>query len=852
MAEWEVVTGDCLEVLRGLPDNSFHSMVTDPPAGIGFMGRDWDSDKGGRVSWIGWMTEVMKECLRVLKPGGHALVWAIPRTSHWTATALEDAGFEVRDVITHHFGCLSADTEILLDGQWEPYHKIAEGRHALCYNVDEGTYSWQPIQETFIYDYADTAYRLRGDYTDQIVSRSHRCLVKRDGTLVFKEAQSLERNETVPVLENLPDLLYALHVSRRGRSSQTCDLFGPLQGEMGSVAKSHSTRSGETTRQPQTSVSSCESLSGLRTRLRVLRTLASVAKDHLLHEMQIESSKYRARRTTKRSNRIAGDGDVRTMRDTEGIATERTSVSKASLLQSQLSFEAVSVREGHDGSWLEGAFGMVGAKSHVLSSEDDWSEQSRLEGWSDVLPQARQLSSDQVCSVSRRVPSDGSEGWLRDGTPADRGTTPWEMSSKVRGGASHQSRSNRQPANQSDAVQEQSGSQTVRGDRFTRTDLVTVEPVPYVGKVWCVRVPTGVFVARRNGQVFITGNSGFPKSQDVGKFIDKMAGAERKPTEAKRRMSRLWSDYRDNDRQTSTEHEAITAPATDEAKQWDGWGTALKPATEHWILVRKPLSESSIAKNVLKWGTGALNIDACRVHRTADDVPGWHQSGAKGSDGYLESDTFKIRDMSPEEIQERCGDKGRWPTNLLLSHSLDCNNSMCVEDCPVAELDRQSGIRRNGGRNDNKKQRPESVVWHGTGKPTDYAGDSGGASRFFPTFRYQAKPSRSEREAGLDDQPERTLNRVNPGGIEHDPRWAPVQVRNNHPTVKSIELMKWLLVLSTPPDGYVLDPFLGSGSTGCAAVQLGYGFFGCDKDPDYVAIARARIRYWQVKTEVGS
>jgi len=99
-----LLSGDCLEVLRELPDSSIDSLVTDPPAGIAFMGKAWDEDKGGSKQWIAWMTEIMKECLRVLKPGAHGLVWAIPRTSHWTAMALEYAGFEVRDVVTHIFG----------------------------------------------------------------------------------------------------------------------------------------------------------------------------------------------------------------------------------------------------------------------------------------------------------------------------------------------------------------------------------------------------------------------------------------------------------------------------------------------------------------------------------------------------------------------------------------------------------------------------------------------------------------------------------------------------------------------------------------------------------------------------
>ena len=87
-----------------MDSDSIDSMVTDPPAGISFMGKDWDKDRGGRDGWILWISEIFAECLRVLKPGAHGLVWALPRTSHWTATALEDAGFQIRDVITHIFG----------------------------------------------------------------------------------------------------------------------------------------------------------------------------------------------------------------------------------------------------------------------------------------------------------------------------------------------------------------------------------------------------------------------------------------------------------------------------------------------------------------------------------------------------------------------------------------------------------------------------------------------------------------------------------------------------------------------------------------------------------------------------
>ena len=104
MPSVKILHGDCVELMRAMEEGSVDAVVTDPPAGISFMSKEWDHDKGGRSQWVAWMTGVMRECLRVLKPGGHAVVWAIPRTAHWTGWAIEDAGFDVRDVITHLFG----------------------------------------------------------------------------------------------------------------------------------------------------------------------------------------------------------------------------------------------------------------------------------------------------------------------------------------------------------------------------------------------------------------------------------------------------------------------------------------------------------------------------------------------------------------------------------------------------------------------------------------------------------------------------------------------------------------------------------------------------------------------------
>jgi site-specific DNA-methyltransferase (adenine-specific) len=386
---WKVVNGDCLEELEKAPDDSIDSIVTDPPAGIGFMGRDWDKDKGGRDHWIAWMTEIATECRRVLKPGGHALVWALPRTSHWTATAWEDAGFEVRDRVSHLFG------------------------------------------------------------------------------------------------------------------------------------------------------------------------------------------------------------------------------------------------------------------------------------------------------------------------------------------------------------------------------------------------------------------TGFPKSMDISKAIDRAAGVE--PIDTGIPSARHNSYSTGSGTTIGHQHGVpnITTPATPEAKQWQGWGTALKPACEDWWLLRKPIGEKTVAKNVLKHGTGGLNIDACRI--PGDMGP----DRALGKPRRTDNDKFgkanaTINPQSP---------LGRWPAHLVLD-----------EDA-AAMLDEQSG----------------------------------GASRFF----YVAKPSKKEKEAGLDH-----LDRVSAGemtdrkegskGLDN-PRAGAGRTggsKNKHPTVKSIALMTWLIKLITPPGGVVLDPFCGSGTTGCAAVKNGFRFIGIEQDEDFAGIASARIEHW--------
>jgi site-specific DNA-methyltransferase (adenine-specific) len=344
--------------------------------------------------------------------------------------------------------------------------------------------------------------------------------------------------------------------------------------------------------------------------------------------------------------------------------------------------------------------------------------------------------------------------------------------------------------------------------------------------------------------------SGFPKSLDVSKAIDKAAGAEREVVGTKKAVPGV-AFTSDGPAELN-----ITAPATDAARQWSGWGTALKPAHEPIVVARKPLS-GTVAGNVLAYGTGALNIDGCRVGVTDADLAAMSgRSGARtGGQVFVGKGDGNNWEPTPA---------GRWPANLVFTHAADCGEA-CADGCPVAELDGQSGV---------SKPKPERRGRAGgcgsersLGMTADHIGTwpadpGGGASRFFtvtewdPTadvapFRYVAKPSKRERNAGLDglpavhrsngnkwtDQDYRVARGERPPSAESGPR------QNHHPTVKPVALMRWLVRLVTPPGGTVLDPFAGSGTTLVAATLEGFDAIGIEMTDDYLPIIEGRVAW---------
>jgi site-specific DNA-methyltransferase (adenine-specific) len=240
----------------------------------------------------------------------------------------------------------------------------------------------------------------------------------------------------------------------------------------------------------------------------------------------------------------------------------------------------------------------------------------------------------------------------------------------------------------------------------------------------------------------------------------------------------------------------ITAPSTEAAKKWQGWGTALKPAVEPIVLARKPLI-GTVAENVLTHGTGALNIDASRIgtdgggtNCSTRDATG-QCTGHQESNGSLGGGVMRHGQNTSA---------GRWPANILLDEEaaalLDEQSGVSKSPAPYYQQTKSKGINAPETRGDVQ---------------SSHHGDSGGASRFF----YVAKASRSERNKGLE--------------------------RNIHPTVKPVDLMRYLIRLVTPKGGTVLDPFLGSGTTAVAAIEEGVEWIGCEREPEYVEIIKARV-----------
>ena len=327
-------------------------------------------------------------------------------------------------------------------------------------------------------------------------------------------------------------------------------------------------------------------------------------------------------------------------------------------------------------------------------------------------------------------------------------------------------------------------------------------------------------------QIMWVYGSGFPKSLDISKAIDKAAGAER---EVLRVLPSSRAKASDSGFMMAEKLE--TAPSTDAAKQWQGWGTALKPAHEPMVLARKPIV-GTVANNVLTYGVGGLNIDGSRVGTEDTRAP-----ASKTALGMMNDDNWQAQEVMAGSAN------GRFPANFIHDGSDEVVNSF--PETKATGSGKISGFRKGG---DSKN----SVGISGVKSAADGFSDSGSAARFF----YCAKTSKTDRNEGLDEfekkakifngQSDKPAGNAK-GSVED--KFSTQPSANNHPTVKPTDLMRYLVRLITPPQGVVLDPFMGSGSTGKACAYEGFDFIGIDQSAEYVEIARARIEFALLQEE---
>ncbi len=348
---------------------------------------------------------------------------------------------------------------------------------------------------------------------------------------------------------------------------------------------------------------------------------------------------------------------------------------------------------------------------------------------------------------------------------------------------------------------------------------------------------------------------GFPKAANLGKQIDKAAKKEREVAgtgqyAARRPRPTKETCNPDAEYRMGAGHD-ITAPATDAAKQWDGWFyglQALKPAIEPICMAQKPYDGKPV-DSILKWGCGAINVNRCRIGMEIMDTP----AGPTGKSGIYNS---------RERMQKAIPKTGRWPANLILSHHPECvrvgvkriNTGIagsgetgeieiweCVEGCPVGMFPKTK--THGGGKATYGGTFGSGAAVTDTTAMERFKSDSGSAARFF----YCAKASKRDRNEGLEGFEEKNLAGHN--------KWTDCDYRrgdgevtnkkqsNHHPTVKPTDLMRYLCRLITPPGGIVLDPFMGSGSTGKACMLEGFRFIGIEIGYEYFKIARERIKH---------
>lgn len=812
---YKIYNGDMLDMLQVIEPESIDAIVCDPPYELGFMNKSWDS------TGIAFKKETWQNCFEVLKPGGYLLAFGGSRTYHRIACAIEDAGFEIRDCVMYLYGCYSSDTQVLTNEGWKYFYELNKTEKVLQWDKDNDKLSWIKPLNYFEYNIDDELILLQNRHTEQLITKNHKvvCDIKKDhkqyhNKYDYIEAQKILKSDFV----KLPLASYyygSLHYK-----------YAYIIGWFLTDAWIH--KDGKAICFSQSKKDKLVKLKNELERLKEkgLCKYSEYIRKSKKENQQEEHSFYV---TGKIANYLINEFPNREFKE-EFIELDKESKDK--LLEGLI--------DG-DGSSRENSY------SHTFWSKKDF---------------RNNILSAMLTTMGYRNYISYSEGHKGVVFNTKHQTTEIQYKHKK-------------------------------------------ENVKYSGKVYCLQTETGAFVVRRKGKPFISGNSGFPKSMDIAKQIDKKGGNDyskqfaidlKKARESKNLTMKYcddkycngstnWSWYegrkdgcRVPDYQTYLEiikefpelekykelikeaerevvgkkeytndknvmnisnyngervHLDITIPSTNLAKQWQGWGTCLKPAYEPIIVARKPF-KGSVVDNIIKYRVGGLNIDECRVGET----------GGIKKVNIIKNSGSKICRFGCNGDKIETGE-GRFPANVITDGSEEV----------------QSGLpetKSNGGNYTMQDfSNFKSSMMHFTNKKCEkprincdkqFPIDSGSAMRYF----YSAKASKKDRDEGLDAFEERkTTDGCIRANVETARKFGANSAlrKNIHPTCKPTELMQYLVRLVSPKGATILDPFMGSGSTGKAVMfenrerDANYKFIGIELTDEYLPIAQARIEY---------
>lgn len=880
----QLFCGDAVELSRDkFPDCSIHAIVTDPPYGLEFMGEEWDTFEPARLKqrWAGtkrkfkmrepssdfnkrigqfhgfpkknpkckicghykwsgtpckceepdwdrrldkfprvyqeWTTSWAKEALRVLKPGASMLVMGGTRTYHRMVCGVEDAGFIIKDCLAWCYNCLSEDTEIFIRGEWEQYSRAKKGDMVLCFSKENGELKYAPIEEVFVYDFDGELIRIHSTKTDQLVTPNHNCILWSEGKPQFKQANSLEPKILVPVLEAMPSLRGAIPNAQLHASTKEQSL---LEGV------------------PQ--------------------------------QVRFDEEPWHAQTIGATS-----DGKIDLPRLREGVLAPscvgKKVESKLLLKGMQRKGQNIESTSGVENDEIQNLDGGAQGKA---TPEDDGRKELGLERGRDLLQDSRQLCGGEIHPLPEGVYRDGSEGRLCNGTQAIGCEGDWSPTQKIGGCSPHRPRPDQQQLKQLGVVGKQPTAQEARGQKQfeIKTTLAAKSTVKYKGKVWCVKVPTGAFVARRNGQIFITGNSGFPKAQDLGKMID-------------RRNERTIEDFKELGVYLKKQRESKSLGQKDIAKHfpsktggltgcvWNWEHGSNVPTQKEWDIL-KPLLQLDNRFDTLIQREGAkreiigLNPSA-RPNWKTHKITTYHLHSdrekyltASATDLAHKWDGWKVGGLKPAYEPVLWAVKppeGSYIDNVL-KHGVGAVN---VDGCripyekgdePIGGVYSANIPSKDSSLNWSKQKGKYDGTEHITSEVGRYPANMIRTDRFhdgYDRFYFVPKASRAERDEGLNELSEQIVNKMGsfgdqskykcPDGAHRKGDKGSAKLRNIHPTVKPVALMEHLIKLVTRKGQIVLDPFVGSGTTCIAARKLLRHYIGFDNNPEYIEIAKHRL-----------